>query len=131
MAPGLEGEKDLDGSGKPSADASRLRAFNLNSYIRVKLDEHGYQRKADLYNETAGRILGKKTAEDYKANADEDGYTKFQAWSFMRDFGPTILMGFQPFFSTTILIDEKDLETPQASASEAEPSQSPSPKGKD
>jgi hypothetical protein len=70
--------------------AKKKVLFNLNEYISVKLTDLGYQRLADLHNDLMNRLNRKddfRTFQYYKDKADLDGYTKFQAWSFMADFG--------------------------------------------
>ena len=47
-----------------------------------------------------------KTAQDFKAQADENGYTKFQAWDFIGIFGPEVHMGMRPYFEMTILLEK-------------------------
>jgi len=78
-----------------------MKEFNINEYVWVKLTEHGHE------------IL-RKEAEKYRqyswfkpytpAPTDEDGFTKFQAWHLMQQFGPHISLGFDPPFSPAIKI---------------------------
>lgn len=86
-------------------------AFNLNQNIRVKLLDKGYQRLADLHNEFIGRIPNwqKRDVEYYKQQADQDGYTSFQAWTFMEYFGEVTRIGMHGYYSTEILIAAKDI----------------------
>lgn len=72
----------------------------------------GYQRLADIHNSYLDRIPNweKRDAEYYERQADHNGYSKFQAWSFMEYFGPVTSLGFDQLYYTTILIDDKDLE---------------------
>ncbi len=64
-------------------------AFNMNEYIRVRLTDLGYQRLADMHNEYLAKVKNweYRNADYYKEKADKDGYTSFQMWSFMSDFG--------------------------------------------
>jgi hypothetical protein len=89
-----------------------MKEFNLNSNIYVRLKIEGYQRMADLHNEFLGRIKNweKRDAQYYERQADHNGYTKFQAWSFIQDFGPVTGLAMNQIYYTTILIDENDLK---------------------
>ena len=86
-------------------------AFNLNKNIRVKLLDKGYQRLADLHNEFIGRVPNwqKRDAEFYKQQADQDGYTSFQAWTFMDYFGEVTTIGMHGYYRTEILIAANDI----------------------
>lgn len=87
--------------------------FNMNNNIYVKITEEGYQHQANLHNELYKRIGDESnlhTAEHYKAKANEYGYTKFQTWQFMKDFGNTINFGGIPLFDTNIQIEDKSTE---------------------
>ena len=86
--------------------------FNLNSTVKVQLNENGYQRLADLHNRYIGTIPNwdRRDAEHYKGNADQEGYTSFQMWDFMEKFGDTVgLCKSQPF-SLDIVFEAKDLK---------------------
>lgn len=89
-----------------------MKAFNLNCYIYVRLKIDGYQRLADIHNSYMHRIPNweKRDARYYERQADHNGYTKFQTWSFMQDFGDVTRLGFDNFYYLTILIDENDLD---------------------
>lgn len=84
--------------------------FNINHRIKVRLTDLGYQHLADIYNKYVGTIPSFKTrkANHYKNLADDEGYTEFQMWSFMQDFGEKIYMGGPLLFETTILINTKE-----------------------
>ena len=87
-------------------------AFNVNQNIRVKLNDLGYQRLADLHNEYIGIIpkWEKRDAEYYKEQADKDGYTRFQLWNFMEYFGEVTGMCKPNYYDLTFLIDTEDIE---------------------
>jgi len=71
-----------------------MKEFNINSTVKVKLNEAGW------------KIL----EQDYTPqDADENGYVSFQMWDLMSRFGEFICLGCKPPFETVILIDEKDL----------------------
>lgn len=61
---------------------------NINDKIKVKLTEHG---RSILEKEiTAFGILKRFDGYKYYSpyNTDDEGYTEFQLWNFMRIFGP-------------------------------------------
>lgn len=82
-------------------------AFNLNQYIMVKILDQGYEHMAKNHNSYLGRITNweKRTAEYYKNKADENGYTKFQAWCFISEFGEVCQLGMHGYFDTNIRIE--------------------------
>lgn len=82
--------------------------FNLNDYIFVKLTDLGYQRLADLHNDLMIKLDKDddfKDAQYYKNKADSDGYTKFQAWSFMSDFGSVSGLTMPQYYHLDILFE--------------------------
>ena len=85
--------------------------LNLNSTIKVKLLEKGYQRMADLHNQYIGQIRNWewRDKEYYENKADENGYTEFQFWHFMECFGEVTSIGMADYYETTVLIRKKDL----------------------
>lgn len=76
-------------------------AFNLNDKVLVKLKEEGFKYWLADLNEYMPEKLG-TTMEDLRSRCDKDGYIEFQTWEFMRVFGPTISIGSQPIFETTL-----------------------------
>ena len=84
-----------------------MKKFNVNNTIKVKLTDLGYQLLLDIYNKWS---LGLSFHEDrdieyFRDMADEDGYSSFQMWQFIRDFGPVTDMGAKSHYETNILID--------------------------
>lgn len=88
--------------------AKKKVLFNLNEYISVKLTDLGYQRLADLHNDVMN-LIGKKddfrTSQHYKDEADSEGYTKFQAWSFMANFGGVTGLAMPQYYHLDILFE--------------------------
>jgi len=80
--------------------------FNLNSSIKVKLTDLGYQRLADINNSLCGGWTNfvTRTLSYYKDQADENGYTEFQAWDFIRKFGLANVHGGPEYYEMDILI---------------------------
>ena len=84
--------------------------FNINHHVLVKLKESGYQVLVDDHNSYSDIVGWKpKAVEDFKKEADENGYTKFQMGVFMNLFGNFTDIGFEERFDTTILIHKSDL----------------------
>jgi len=83
--------------------------FNLNSSIKVRLTDLGYQRLADIYNEMTKKLSlhTYMSASFYKNKADENGYTEFQAWDFIRKFGGVTIHGGPEYYEMDILIKMK------------------------
>jgi len=86
--------------------------FNINNYVFVKLTDSGFIRLAELHNKYVGVIpnFKKKDAEYYKQQVDIEGYTKFQLWSFIADFGEVTGMGFKQTYCSDILFKKTNLE---------------------
>jgi len=81
--------------------------FNINENIRVKLNDLGHQRRANLYNEYIGIIPNRerRNMEYYKKQSDKDGYTTFQMWHFMELFGEVTGIGKPDYYDSNILIN--------------------------
>lgn len=92
-----------------------MKEFNLNYSIYVRLTNKGYERLAELHNAYVGVIptWEKRIPHEFKLKADKEGYTKFQAWTFIEKFGPVSgLCSGDKYFDINILIDESDLKEP-------------------
>ena len=74
--------------------------FNLNEYVRVKLNQRGLDiLKADA--EELRKTFPKLPAWE-PPKTDADGWSKHQLWSLMQDFGPHITLGGNPPMETGI-----------------------------
>jgi hypothetical protein len=71
-------------------DSDECRVFNMNSHILVKLKDKGYRVLADYHNKYSSEY---RDAAYFKNKADEQGYTEFQLWVFMNQFGHLMLNG--------------------------------------
>lgn len=82
--------------------------FNLNQYFKVKLKLKGVFHFMNEYNQYLPADM-RQPIEFFTKQADQEGYTKFQAWEFIKMFGNSIRMWEQPIFDTNIKIihDEK------------------------
>lgn len=79
--------------------------FNLNETVRVKLKPEGIEILRKRHEEYRSKIPS--FGEFKPPVTDEEGWSKWQLWDFMRTFGPHISMGRIPSFETTIDIPEK------------------------
>lgn len=81
--------------------------FNLNDKVKVKIKEAGYEylakQEAELLKHLNVQI---RTAEDYKNQADSDGYSRMQIWEMLDSFGGTH-MKIQDYIEMDILIEQK------------------------
>jgi hypothetical protein len=77
------------------------RKFNLNGYVRVKLNQHGKQLYSDYWSPYAWLK---------EPEIDDEGYTQFQMWQLMNIFGTHLYNGCKTPFETTILIPMDELE---------------------
>ena len=61
---------------------------NINDKIKVKLTEHGRSILEKDVTDTLGRLKGFNISDYSPYHTDDEGYTEFQLWDFMRIFGP-------------------------------------------
>ena len=80
-----------------------MKTFNLNKVIKVKLTEKGLKiLEADYYFNRPKDSL----KEFIPPEVDENGYSSFQAWTFMQIFGNHFNNN---AFFMDIIIEDKDL----------------------
>ena len=77
-----------------------FKTFNINSEVKVKLTEKG----KSIFSNNVGYIGYPRTLTE-----DEQGYSTWQFWVLMQEFGEHMYNGNDNCFETTILIDDKDL----------------------
>lgn len=83
---------------------SRYMLVNLNDTVKVKLTEKGRQILKDEHEALKKRF---PSISEYKEKeVDKSGYTQFQLWSLIKTFGPSIYLGCDVPFETTIMIEE-------------------------
>lgn len=81
--------------------------FNVNNYVRVKLTEEGRQILRDEYAKRAAQHPADYFGWSYvEPVADQEGYVRFQLWSFMQKFGPHMHLGMKMPFDAEIDIIE-------------------------
>ncbi len=77
--------------------------FNVNDKVRVRLTEHG----KTLHREDHAKFwahLGKKEPPYISPGEDENGWSEWQMWALMQDFGPHMTLGSPVPFETEIEI---------------------------
>ncbi len=74
--------------------------FNVNNYVWVKLTADGRRWHRDWHGRHYGDILPYHPPEE-----DADGWSKWQLWSLMQDFGEGIHLGGRVPFETTIRLE--------------------------
>lgn len=84
-----------------------MKKLNWNKTVKVKLTERGLQAYRDHYAWMKDK-LGEEVRDP---KVDEDGYSRFQLWSFMRIFGSIIYLGSDNVVEDiSFYIDDEDLE---------------------
>jgi len=85
-------------------------SFNINDHVKVKLTDDGKEilrgNHAKLMNFYAKAPLIK--IDPLKIEVDEEGYTRFQMWELMYEFGGHVGLGALVPFETTIQVEVKD-----------------------
>ena len=83
----------------------RYKETNLNYYIKVKLTEKG----KEIYQEYLNNIFEEYEINDIpKIEVDEEGYTEFQMWNFVRIFGKHFSMLGDNLCETNCLVQVKE-----------------------
>ncbi len=82
---------------------TEMKTVNINDWVLVKLNKNGIDELKRQHNELKLQLpaLG-----DFKLKIDDDGYTKFQLHDLMNRLGHMCSLGFEPPFSTEIIIKE-------------------------
>jgi hypothetical protein len=82
--------------------------FNVNDTVRVKLTDYGRaMHRANHDGHNAGRARrGLPPIAYLRPKEDADGWSKWQLWELMREFGPHVGLGRDVPFATTIEIPD-------------------------
>ena len=75
-------------------------SFNINEYVKVKLNESGLNELERQHEELRQRLLS--VGEFRPPKVDEDGYSKFQMHDLMKRLGHTCMLGVEPAFDANI-----------------------------
>ena len=86
-------------------------ALNLNSIILVKLTDLGYKHLVSLHNANLNVIpeVMVRDPDYYRQRADDDGYTRFLVWEFIKKFGDVTGIACLDYYDTKIRIMNNDL----------------------
>lgn len=85
--------------------------FNINNYVWVKLTDLGKEILKKNHDELQSLIDnsgGKCILEFNHPETNENGYSKFQLWALMAEFGNHLYLGCIPPFEPNILFEVKD-----------------------
>ena len=82
--------------------------YNINDKIKVKLTKYGNSIMEKDVTNTLGMLKNFNYKDYFPYHTDEDGYTEFQLWDFMRIFGSHFHVGCQQIMehNEIIFIDE-------------------------
>jgi hypothetical protein len=80
--------------------------FNLNETVKVKLNDHG----RSILRENHDRFIGthhvpEKMVKYTPPKEDENGYSSWQFWHLMKEFGQHMGLCEEPPFCLTITIE--------------------------
>lgn len=79
--------------------------MNINDRVRVRLTADGRDILAKIHQERFG-YLGDRAPKFSLPKEDEAGWSEWQMWTLMQDFGPYISLGSRAPFETEIEIVE-------------------------
>lgn len=80
--------------------------FNINGTVRVKLTEHGRQVLKRNHEESWAAVKHPSPPEYHPPAEDLCGWSNWQMWRLMEEFGPHIRMGADNCFELEIDIVE-------------------------
>lgn len=79
--------------------------FNINNKVRVRLTDVGRAAMVENHKRLYGVNAGKFEVRTAK---ESDGWSEWQLWDLMREFGPHIHMaGPTPFETTIEIVDDQ------------------------
>lgn len=82
-----------------------MRTMNLNDTVLVKLTDRGRELMRANYD----ALWADRKVPPYEfklPKEDAEGFSRWQLWSLMQEFGPHIHMGMQNPFDLTIRVEE-------------------------
>ena len=93
-----------------------MKEFNVNDYVKVKLNDLGYKILEDFYDDLLKSANNRRTVlpENFfdvnkYPELDEEGYVTYQLWKLMEIFGQHMHAGEKVPFESYILLSESDL----------------------
>ena len=77
-------------------------SVNINDTVKVKLTEGGKRLHRAMFDQF--HAMYPQLKHEYIApKEDAEGYSEFQLWCLMQDFGPHIRLGGMPPFSDIVI----------------------------
>lgn len=83
---------------------SKVKEFNINDFIKVKLTEHGRNMHIQNYKKYLGENYNKNF---YVPKKDRQGLTKYQLWEFMNIFGEHMFNGAEQVIENNLIYFEE------------------------
>lgn len=79
---------------------------NINETVKVKLTDVGIGILKEQHDELDRKIKAnnRKGLGEFKLQLDDEGYTRFQLWSFMNAFGEYMTLGSEMPFDSEVII---------------------------
>ena len=86
-------------------DGKEYKTFNINEIVKVKLTQKGKLIYSEHQIEIQKRFNRDKIKIDLPLNAkvDNEGFSSFQLWEFMKIFGSHMYCGAEPIIEECIL----------------------------
>lgn len=81
---------------------SGWQAINMNEKVRVKLTDRGRTVHLENHVELMTSLPKDATLKYCHPKEDKDGWSEWQLWSLMQEFGAHMLMRWEPPFETTV-----------------------------
>lgn len=80
--------------------------FNINNYVRVKLNDYGRQILLEQFLER--RAIRPDVFREFNLlQEDNEGWSKWQMWNFMNTFGEYVHLGAElPFEAEIEIVDQ-------------------------
>lgn len=82
--------------------------FNVNDYVMVRLTERGKKLHRENHDKFVATMPKGARFKYDPPKEDKRGWSKWQMWHLMQEFGQHMLMGFDPPFHTDIQIMAED-----------------------
>lgn len=81
--------------------------FNINDHVRVRLTKRGRELNRKRYDELMAKWPGKPLYDYTPPKEDEKGWSEWQLWALMEEFGRHMCIGTETPFETEIGIATK------------------------
>lgn len=79
--------------------------FNVNDYVYVKLTDYG----REVHRKNHEKLFLNNSAVNYvPPKEDDEGWSKWQLWHLMQEFGPHMTVGMKIPFETVIKMNGEE-----------------------